>query len=127
LAKDPRQLEAWMHLGDALFHQQRLSEAIWAYGQALHLDPRSYVSFQNRGAALGQLGRYAEAAADLEQAARLKPEKPRPWCNLALIYEQSRDSRAAETWRQCLAALIGTGAPPDEIAQVRARLEGKAP
>jgi Flp pilus assembly protein TadD len=127
VAKDPRQIEAWIRLGDALFHQQRLAEAVRAYGEALRLDPRRYAALDNRGAALGQLGRYPEAAADLEQALRLQPQRPRPWCNLAYVYERTGNPRAADTWRQCLAGLIRTGAAADEISQVRARLPEEAP
>ena len=124
---DPQLAEAWMNLGEALYQQQRFSESAGAYGRALRLEPDKYQALLNRGAALAQLGRYPEAGADLGKAARLQPDAPRPWCNLAYVYERTGNPRAADTWRQCLAGLIRTGAAADEISQVRARLPEEAP
>jgi len=127
IARDPRLFEAYSHLGDAFYQQGRFAESVWAYGQALNLNPDHYHSVQNRGTALAQLGRYPEAAADLERALSLDPAQPRPWCNLAYIYERMASPRAPATWRQCLAGLIGSGGSPAEIKQVRTRLGEESP
>jgi len=127
VAGDPSLTEAWLHLGDAFFSQERLSEAVWAYSQALSLDPKRYAALENRGVALGRLKRFPEAKADLEEALGVQADHPRPWCNLAFIYDQARDQRAAFVWSKCLAGLIRDGGDPQEIARVRARLEREAP
>jgi len=127
IARDPRLIDAWLHLGDAFYDQAHFSESVWAYSEVLRLDPGRQGALANRGTALAQLGRYSEAAADLEKALSLKPNSSRSWCNLAYVYDVIHSPRATDAWRQCLAARIGSGATPDEIRQVRARLGQEAP
>jgi tetratricopeptide (TPR) repeat protein len=127
IARNPHLVDAWLHLGDAFYNQARFSESVWAFSEGLRREPGRRGALENRGAALAQLGRYPEAAADLEQAISLKPTSPRPWCNLAYVYDAIHSPRATDTWKQCLAGLIGAGSPQDEIRQAQARLGQETP
>jgi len=71
-------------------NQERYSEAIQAYDEAIRLDPNSTVSWYNKGNALKSLDRYDEAIQAYDQAIRLDPN-------------------FAEAWRKKAAALSASG------------------
>ena len=71
-------------------NQERYSEAVQAYEEAIRLDPNSTVSWYNKGNALKSLDRYDEAIQAYDQAIRLDPN-------------------FAEAWRKKAAALSASG------------------
>jgi tetratricopeptide (TPR) repeat protein/serine/threonine protein kinase len=61
-------------LGNALFHQGKLDEAIGAYHQAVRLQPDDVNTRVNLGNALARKGMLDEAIANFKEALRLKPD-----------------------------------------------------
>ncbi len=70
-----------LELGDLLDAAKEYEEAIAAYDQALKLKPDYHHAWNNRGIALGNLGRYEEAIAAYDQALKLKPDYHHAWNN----------------------------------------------
>ncbi|AFY35854.1 tetratricopeptide repeat protein [Calothrix sp. PCC 7507] len=61
---------------------------VTAYDQALAIKPDKHEAWYNRGNALRNLGKYAEALTSYDQAIAIKPDKHEAWNNrgLALAY-----------------------------------------
>jgi Flp pilus assembly protein TadD len=70
IAADPGLKEAHLNLGNTLFRQGRLEEAVAEYREALRIDPDYAGAHYNLGQALSRLGRESEAAAELGAARR---------------------------------------------------------
>ncbi len=66
-------LDRQIREADKLLGQGELDRAIAAYGEALRLDPRSALAFNNRGLAHKRRGDLDKAVADFDEAVRLDP------------------------------------------------------
>ncbi|HSK62913.1 MAG TPA: tetratricopeptide repeat protein [Pyrinomonadaceae bacterium] len=64
---------AWTNLGVALNRQEKTTDAIEAWKQAIAIDPKLPGPYFNLGLTLVRKGDYAEAIAPLRQALRLEP------------------------------------------------------
>ncbi|MDF5739444.1 tetratricopeptide repeat protein, partial [Nostoc sp. S13] len=64
----------------------RLEEAIASFDQALKIKPDDHQAWNNRGVALGDLGRLEEEIASYEQAIKINPDKDNAWYNKACCY-----------------------------------------
>ncbi len=62
-----------IHLADDLLQKGELDRAIESYGQAIAVDPRSALAYNNRGLALKRKGELELAIADFGVAVRLDP------------------------------------------------------
>ena len=69
-AEDAR---TYFNQGRSHFDQAHYSEAIAAYTQAIKLDPKYALAYNNRGYTYKALGQSAKAAADFAQASKLDP------------------------------------------------------
>ena len=49
-------------------------EAISDYDEAIRLDPKDAIAYNNRGLAKSELGKYLEAISDYDEAIRLDPK-----------------------------------------------------
>ena len=67
------QLTPWDHIrrGNRHYDAGEYADAVAEYTQAIALDPKYAVAYNNRGAAYDDLGKYAEAIADCTQAITL--------------------------------------------------------
>jgi Flp pilus assembly protein TadD len=61
-----------------------LEEAIASYDKALEIKPDFHEAWNNRGIALGNLGRWEEAIASLDKALEIKPDLHEAWNNRAM-------------------------------------------
>ncbi len=68
-------------LGYLFYALQAYEEALAAFDQALQLKPDFYEAWNNRGIALGNLGKHEEELAAFEQALKLKPDFYEAWNN----------------------------------------------
>ena len=70
------QLTPWDHIrrGNRHYDAGEYADAVAEYTQAIALDPKYAVAYNNRGAANNHLGKYAEAIVDYDQAIALDPQ-----------------------------------------------------
>src|SRR5439155_9286322 len=76
LKVDPRSAGAEYYLGELARRSDVLPEAIGHFTKATQLNPGFAEAYYGRGKSLLDSGRPADAAADLETAAKLSPENP---------------------------------------------------
>lgn len=87
LDNDPRNCQVHWKMGDILLEQQAEPEtALEEENKALAICPNSAEAHEDRGRALLKLGRYKDAAVDLQAAAAADPAEPRPHFLLAQAY-----------------------------------------
>ncbi len=72
--------------GNKLGNDERWTEAIALYDQAILVDSEHAEAYNNRGYAYFKLGEYGRAIEDLSEAIRLKPKERGYWANRGLIY-----------------------------------------
>lgn len=136
LQNNPDNLEGWLTLAGTLVQQQRFSEAVPAYQQALQLIPedrpeRAVVMADIAEAMIFASGSQqipSEARAYLEQAISIDPQLQRGLWLLGVIAFQDEDyALAVERW-QHLTPLLDSDSVrqsvQEQIAQAQARLNG---
>src|ERR1700684_3125523 len=82
-------------IGVALMNQQLTEKAAAKFEEAHAADPQSAVPVLNRGIALLYLQKLPEAEQELRQAAKMAPENPRGWYNLALTEMDEANQKGA--------------------------------
>ena len=94
------------NMGQALWSDGRLDEAIAEYRRAIHLKPDWAPAHYNLGNALREAGRPAEAVAEFRQALALQPDYPRARLSLgATLLSAGRAREALEHLRPAVAAM----------------------
>jgi tetratricopeptide (TPR) repeat protein len=103
LMKNPQCWMAHNNQGAVLFEQEKISEAIGQYEQALQIKPDFADAHNNLGLALVRLGRVREAIEHYEQALQLKPDFADAHNNLGVaLKDQGRLAEAMEHYEQAL-------------------------
>ena len=102
--QEPRQAQAWAHLGLMRAMEERYLDAITAYNQAIEIDPTIRGLHMNLGLALFKQTEFHEAIPPLKDAAKESPEDPRPRLLLAMIhYGLSQYADAIPYFQQAVA------------------------
>ena len=138
LENDPDNLEGWLTLGGTLVSQQRFSEAVPAYQQALQIIPedrpeRAVVMADIAEAMIFSSGSQEIPAAArnyLEQAITIDPQLQRGLWLLGVVAFQDGDyDLAIERWQRLLPLVESNTvrqSVQEQIAQAQARLAGIA-
>jgi FkbM family methyltransferase len=103
-ARPPETPSAYLKLGNLLKDQNRLDEAIAAYGQAIALNRDYCEAHANLGVTLLMQGRSEESIAASRNAVRLRPDYPETHLNLGLaLHAQGSWDEAIAAFRTALA------------------------
>jgi tetratricopeptide (TPR) repeat protein len=132
--------DCWMahnNLGSLYVGENRTSEAIEHFQQAMRLNPKYPDVYSNLGVVFIQMNRPLEAIKNCEQALRLKPAYPEAQYNLGLaLAHTGRLQEAIEHYQQALAltpyypdaendlgsALLQTGRPEEAVTHFQQAL-----
>jgi tetratricopeptide (TPR) repeat protein len=90
VARDPRDVEAWLRQGQAQAHLGDHRGALQSYQVAAALGPRTAELEEHAGHALSHLGRDAEAFTTYQRAVGLGPLRPGPHHGLAALHARAR-------------------------------------
>jgi tetratricopeptide (TPR) repeat protein len=96
--RQPSDPQACYFLGLGYAHQERFSEAVAAFGQAIALSETQPSAFLQRANALMQLGRSEEARADYQKALALAPDDPDILFHMGCFCRQLGDEEGAATY-----------------------------
>jgi tetratricopeptide (TPR) repeat protein len=96
------------------------AEAIYLLRRSLSLRPRQHLNLYMLGALLAKEGRADEAIRYLEEAVRVRPDDPRPYRTLGLVYaREKKDPARALEW-------LGLYTKRETDPERRAHIEGLA-
>ena len=86
IAQDPKNLKAWVMLGNDYFDTNQPQQAIAAYQKALELDPSNANILTDQGLMYRQIGWYDKAQANYEKAQKIDPKHEQSLLNLGVLY-----------------------------------------
>jgi cytochrome c-type biogenesis protein CcmH/NrfG len=104
LKNDPRNVQAWIKLGNTTMDAQRFSEAIEAYGKALELDPDNVDVRVDRGICYRRIGRSDKAVEQFKKGAEIDPRHLMAHKNLGVVlaYDFQKYNEAADYFEKYL-------------------------
>ena len=118
-ARDPRNLEARIELGNVLMDHERWDEAIRWYREALALNPSQPDVLTDLGACLVHSGRPAEGLAEFDRALAIDGNHRNARFNRGVaLMNMGRPAEAAAIWEDLLRRF-----PDDAQLQLRARID----
>ena len=86
VAKDPKNVNAWISLGNMLMDTKRFSEAIDAYGKALAIDPGNIDVRVDMGTCYRNTGKPDMAVKEYRKALEANPQHLHALKNMAIVY-----------------------------------------
>jgi len=102
----PDRTELWIDLAIAFFHDEKFEEALGSLNRALALNAQSASVHQMLGKTWFMLGKFDNAATELQTALRIAPNDNEVSYTLALAYlKQHQLASAQQTFRQMLGRL----------------------
>lgn len=104
VAQDPRNLKAWVMLGNDYFDTNQPQQAIAAYQKALELDPENANILTDQGLMYRQIGWYDKALANFEKAQKIDPKHEQSLLNLGILYAENlkQPAKAIQAWTRYL-------------------------
>ena len=114
LAKDPKNLNALISLGNMMMDSSRFSEAVDAYQKALDIDPKNTDVRVDMGTCYKNMGKPDLAVKEYRQALEVNPQHLHALKNMGIVYAYDlHDSKeAVKAFEKALAA-----APNDPDAE----------
>ncbi|MGB4599469.1 MAG: tetratricopeptide repeat protein [Trichlorobacter sp.] len=86
VAKDPKNVQAWVTLGNDYFDAHNPQKAVQAYARALELNPNDPNVLTDQGVMFRALGFFDKALANFEKANKLNPQHLQSLYNSGIVY-----------------------------------------
>jgi len=105
LAQNPKDVQAWISLGNDYFDSHQHQAAIDAYANALALDPRNPDVLTDQGVMYREIGQSDKALANFLKANQIAPAHMQSLMNAGVVYAYDLKDykRAEETWLKVIA------------------------
>jgi cytochrome c-type biogenesis protein CcmH/NrfG len=102
--KDPKNLAAWVELGNLYFDTDQPKEAIEAYGRYLALKPDNPDVRTDRGIMYRKLGQFDKAIEEFRKAAQSDPKHANSRYNIGivLLHDKEDIKEAIKAWEEYL-------------------------
>ena len=125
VAADPKNLNAWIALGNDYFDLQQAQSSVDAYAKALALKPDNPDVLTDQGVMYRQLGAFDKAIANFQKAGKINPRHLQSFFNLGILYAQDKKdpAAAAKAWNKVIE--IDPASP--QAAQARQFLQAPKP
>lgn len=104
VAQDPKNLNAWISLGNDYFDTEQSQKAINAYGKALEIEPNNPNVLTDQGVMYRKIGWYDKALANFEKASTIDPTHLQSLYNSGIVYavDMKRPEKATQYWSRYL-------------------------
>lgn len=104
VAQDPKNLNAWISLGNDYFDTEQSQKAITAYGKALEIEPNNPNVLTDQGIMFRKIGWYDKALANFEKAGKIDPSHLQSLFNAGLVYtvDMNQPEKALPYWNRYL-------------------------
>jgi cytochrome c-type biogenesis protein CcmH/NrfG len=121
VARDPKNVAAWVQLGNDYFDTRQPQKAIDAYGRALELKPNDPDVLTDQGVMYRAVGQFDKAIQNFEQANRADPKHTQSLFNLGVVYSNDlkQPKKAIEAWSR----VIQIAPQSEQAAQARTGIE----
>ena len=105
VAQNPKDVQAWISLGNDYFDTKQQQAAIDAYGKALELNPKNPDVLTDQGVMYRDLGQYDKALANFQKANQIDPNHMQSLMNIGVVfaYDLKDTKRAEEAWLKVIA------------------------
>jgi Tfp pilus assembly protein PilF len=104
VAQDPKNLNAWISLGNDYFDMEQSQKAINAYGKALEIQPDNPNVLTDQGIMFRKVGWFDKALVNFERANKIDPNHLQSLYNAGLVYavDLKQPEKAASYWTRYL-------------------------
>jgi tetratricopeptide (TPR) repeat protein len=104
VAKDPKNRQVWIELGNDYFDTGQPQKAINAYGRALELKPDDPNVLTDQGIMYKQAGAFDKAIANFEKAQQIDPKHLQSLFNMGVVYSEDlkQPDKAIKVWSRYL-------------------------
>lgn len=104
VARDPKNLNAWISLGNDYFDTEQPQKAVTAYGKALDIEPNNPNVLTDQGVMYRKLGWYDKAIANFEKALKIEPRHLQSLYNMGVVYtvDLKQPEKAVPVWTKYL-------------------------
>jgi cytochrome c-type biogenesis protein CcmH/NrfG len=110
LDKDPRNVRAWIELGNLYFDTRQPQKSVDAYAKALELDPGNSDVLTDQGVMYRALGAFDRAVANFQKASELDPQHVQSLYNLGVVYafDLKDGAKAEAAWNRVIQLAPGS-------------------
>ncbi len=121
VAREPKNVQAWIQLGNDYFDTHQPRKAIEAYGNALQLAPNDPDVLTDQGVMFRDVGEHDKAIANFEKANQIDPNHTQSLYNLGVVYAYDKKDtvRAVQAWKRVIATAPGS----EQAAKARAAIQ----
>ena len=104
VAQDPKNLNAWIALGNDYFDTEQAQKAINAYGKALEIEPNNPNVLTDQGVMYRKMGWYDKAIANFEKAQQIEPRHLQSMYNMGVVYfvDMKQPEKTIPVWTKYL-------------------------
>ncbi len=104
VAQDPKNLNAWISLGNDFFDTEQAQKAINAYGKALEIQPNNPNVLTDQGVMFRKVGWYDKALVNFEKANKIDPGHLQSLYNTGIVYavDMKQPEKATPYWKKYL-------------------------
>ncbi len=124
--QDPKNLQAWIALGNLYFDTHQHEKSIDAYARALELKPDDPNVLTDQGIMFRAVGAFDKAIANFQKASQIDPGHLQSLFNLGVVYGYDLKNlpKAEEAWNR-LIQLAPSSENAKQARQAMAELRGK--
>lgn len=104
-ARNPKDVEAWIQLGNDYFDTHQAQKSVDAYGKALALQPDNPDVLTDQGVMYRELRQFQKALDNFQKANRLNPKHLQSLFNQGVVYAEdlNQPDKAIEAWNRVIA------------------------
>jgi tetratricopeptide (TPR) repeat protein len=104
VAREPKNQQVWVQLGNDYFDTDQPQKAINAYGKALEMDPNNANLLTDQGVMYRRVGAFDKAIANFEKAMQIDPKHVQSQYNLGVVYanDLKQADKAIKAWTHYL-------------------------
>ncbi len=104
VAQDPKNLNAWISLGNDYFDTEQAQKSINAYGKALEIEPNNPNVLTDQGVMYRKVGWYDKALANFERASKIDQNHLQSLFNAGIVYavDLKQPEKALQYWNKYL-------------------------
>jgi cytochrome c-type biogenesis protein CcmH/NrfG len=102
VAQDPKNVTAWISLGNDYFDTDQAQKAINAYAKALELDPNNTNVLTDQGVMFRSVGWFDKAIANFDKVLKIDPKHLQSLKNMGVVYsiDLKQPEKAVPYWKR---------------------------